>query len=219
MLLLGSQGHSDLMNTVSNGGVLGMSLSRVPWCLGAGLQPIWGLVYWQFPHIFLQSLNVLRGLLWSPLLQTLNYNIFHHPQTLSKCFLVSQLHLRDLKMPQMPSSPFWDSFPFHTSVQSFFFFLSYSNSFPILLIWFLENILSVFWIFIREKICLRCSTCQNWKCNPKYDNVISPRCPLIISHKTRTFWRTSYDFLFKGKFPWNSDFIQCYLIATWRLRD
>ena len=30
MLLLGSQGHSDLMNTVSNGGVLVMSLSRVP---------------------------------------------------------------------------------------------------------------------------------------------------------------------------------------------
>lgn len=110
---------------------------------------------------------------------------FPHPQTLSKCFPVSHLHLLGLKRPQMPSSPFWDSFPFHTSVQSvFFFFFYYFNSFPILLIWFLENILSVFWIFLREKICLRYSACQNWKCYAEYDNVISPRCPLIISHKT-----------------------------------
>lgn len=95
-----------------------------------------------------------------------------------KCFPVSQLH--HLQMSQMPSSLFWNSFPFHTSVRSFFTTLI---AFPYLQADFWKIFFPVFWILLRGKIFLHYSTCQNWKYNTKYDNVISSRWPLITSYK------------------------------------
>ena len=47
---------------------------------------------------------------------------FPPPANIVKMFPSLSAASSGFEMPQMPSSPFWDSFPFHTSVQSFFFF-------------------------------------------------------------------------------------------------
>lgn len=75
--------------------------------------------------------------------------------------------------------------------------------------WQISCLLS--WVLLRGKICLHHSTCQNWKCNTKYDNVISSRCPLIIAHKTQQEFSCEHSRISTQKqVLLDGDFIQSY---------
>lgn len=130
LLLVGSWGHSNLLNTVNN--VSGLRLSWVPRCLGAvrrGLRTV-------YPHSY--SFKVLE--------------IYHDshfpppilPQMFPSFSAVSSGFGNASRAKAAPSAklPLWAFLPLSDHSPVIFFY--YLDSFSILSSWFLENILSSF---------------------------------------------------------------------------
>lgn len=145
------------------------------------------------------AVHVRRGL-WTVYPHSYSFKVLeiyhdsHFPHRYChECFPVSQLYHLDLEMPpgqrqpQVPSSLSGPSFLFQISVQYFFLFFYYFitlRAFPDFQADFWKISCPVFWV-LSGKFCLHYSICQNWKFNTKYDNIISSKRPLIISHKTQ----------------------------------